>query len=170
MSTQTGTGKISLTTGATYLQNFDTLANTANSTTNTTLPPGWYFQETLGGTRDNGQYGVDTGGSTTGDTYSYGSAGSTDRAFGGLRSGTLGPLIGASFENDTGGTITSLQVAYTGEEWQLGTTGRADKLSFQISFNATSLTDPAASWTSVTALDFSSPDTGTAGAKNGNAD
>src|SRR4051794_20871060 len=100
MSAQTGTGKISLTTGATYQQNFDTLANTAGSTTNTNLPSGWYFIESLNGARDNGAYAVDTGSSTTGDTYSYGAAGSTDRAFGGLRSGTLGPLMGAAFEND----------------------------------------------------------------------
>ena len=30
--------------------------------------------ETGGGARDNEQYGVDTGGSNTGDTYSYGAA------------------------------------------------------------------------------------------------
>ena len=35
--------------------------------------------ETGGGARDNEQYAVDTGGSTTGDTYSYGAAASTER-------------------------------------------------------------------------------------------
>ena len=43
--------------------------------------------------------------SNTGDTYSYGAAGSTDRALGGLRSGSLIPLFGACFTNNTGAPI-----------------------------------------------------------------
>lgn len=75
---------VSLTTvGSAYTQNFDTLSNTAGSTTNNLTIPGWFMTETGGGGRDNEQYGVDTGASTTGDTYSYGAAGSTDRALGG---------------------------------------------------------------------------------------
>ena len=63
--------------GATYGQNFDGLSNTAGSTTNNLNNdpqplPGWFMDETGGGTRDNDQYAVDTGGSTTGDIYSYG--------------------------------------------------------------------------------------------------
>ena len=57
-------------TGGTYSQNFDSLSNTAGSTTNTALPQGWQLNETGGGARDNEQYAVDTGASTTGDTYS----------------------------------------------------------------------------------------------------
>ncbi len=61
-------------TGGTYSQNFDTLSNTAGSTTNTALPTGWQLTESGGGARDNEQYAVDTGSSNTGDTYSYGFA------------------------------------------------------------------------------------------------
>ena len=69
---------ISLTTlGSAYTQNFDTLSNVAGSTTNNLTIPGWFMTESGGGARDNEQYAVDTGSSTTGDTYSYGSAGST---------------------------------------------------------------------------------------------
>ncbi|HEY4597112.1 MAG TPA: hypothetical protein VIJ02_11965, partial [Thermoanaerobaculia bacterium] len=72
---------VSLTTlGSAYTQNFDTLSNTAGSTTNVLSIPGWFMTETGGGARDNEQYAVDTGGSTTGDTYSYGAAASTERA------------------------------------------------------------------------------------------
>jgi predicted extracellular nuclease len=163
----TGTGKISLISGGTYTQDFDTLSNTAGSTTNTILPPGWYITETGGGARDNEQYAVDTGGSTTGDIYSYGAAGSTDRALGQERSGTLIPVFGAEFSNDTGATITSLNIAYTGEQWRLGTAGRTDQMNFEISFNATDLT--TGTWTNVAALNFVTPDTATTGAKNGNA-
>jgi VCBS repeat-containing protein len=159
---------VSLTSsGVAVTENFDTLSNTAGSTTNNLTIPGWFLTETGGGARDNEQYAVDTGASTTGDMFSYGAAASTDRALGGLRSGTLIPVFGAAFSNDTCGTITSLLIAYTGEEWRLGTAGRTDKLDFQISFDATSLT--TGTWIDVDALDFTTPDTVTTGAKNGNA-
>src|SRR3954453_15291416 len=119
---------VSLTTlGSAYTQNFDTLSNTAGGTTNNLTIPGWYMTETGGGARDNDQYAVDTGASTTGDTYSYGAAASTDRAFVALRSGTLIPLYGAKFTNNPGAPITSLFVSYNGEEWRLGTAGRTDQ-------------------------------------------
>jgi uncharacterized protein len=168
VSADTGTGSVSLTTlGTPVTENFDTLSNTAGSTTNTALPTGWYITETGGGARDNEQYAVDTGGSTTGDIYSYGAAASTDRALGALRSGTLIPLYGAKFTNNTGSTITSLDVSYVGEQWRLGTAGRTDRLDFQISTNATDLS--TGTYTDVDTLDFTSPDTATVGAKNGNA-
>ena len=159
---------ISLTTlGVAYTQNFDTLSNTAGSTTNNLTIPGWFMTEGGGGARDNEQYAVDTGASTTGDTYSYGAAGSTERALGELRSGTLIPNFGACFTNNTGSTITSLAVAFTGEEWRLGTAGRTDQLNFEYSLNSTDLT--TGTWTNVAALNFVTPDTATVGAKNGNA-
>src|SRR5437763_2267615 len=164
----TGTGSVSLTTlGSASAENFDTLSNTAGSTTNTALPTGWYITETGGGARDNEQYAVDTGGSTTGDIYSYGAAGSTERSLGALRSGTLIPLYGAKFTNNTGATITSLLVAYNGEEWRLGTAARTDQINFEYSLNATDLV--TGTYTGVAALNFVTPDTATTGAKNGNA-
>ena len=165
----TGTGSVSLTTAgvAAPTETFDTLSNTAGSTTNTALPTGWYITETGGGARDNEQYAVDTGGSTAGDIYSYGAAAATDRALGALRSGTLIPLFGAKFTNNTGAAITSLAVAYTGEEWRLGTAARTDQINFEISTNATDLS--TGTYTGVAALNFVTPDTVTTGAKNGNA-
>jgi len=154
-------------TGGTYSQDFDTLSNTAGSTTNSTLPAGWLLTETGGGARDNEQYAVDTGSGNTGDTFSYGAAGATDRAFGGLQSGTLIPVFGACFTNGTGSALSSFDVAYTGEQWRLGTAARADRIDFQYSLNATSLTTGA--WVDVDALDFATPNTATTGAKDGNA-
>lgn len=163
----TGTGTVSLTTiGAPATEDFNTLANTAASTTNASLPTGWYLTETGGGARDNEQYAVDTGGSAAGDAYSYGAAGGTDRALGGLRSGTLIPVYGAKFTNNTGSTITSLDISYTGEQWRLGTAGRADRIDFQISTNATDLSTGA--YADVDTLDFTTPNTVTTGAKDGN--
>ena len=158
----------SLLPGSPYAQNFDTLSNTAGSTTNNLTITGWFLTESGGGARDNEQYAVDTGSSNTGDTYSYGAAGSTERALGGLQSGTLIPIFGACFTNNTGETITSLDVAYTGEEWRLGTAGRTDQINFEYSTNATSLM--TGTWTAVSrTLNFVTPDTATTGAKNGNA-
>jgi len=161
-------GSASLTTlGVTYTQNFDTLALSGTTNATSTLPTGWMLTETGGGTRDNEQYAADTGGSNTGDTYSYGSTDSTDRAFGGLQSTSVIPTIGASFTNNTGGTITSLAISYTGEQWRLGATGRMDFIKFQYSTNATSLSD--GTWIDASELDFTAPVTTTVGAKDGNA-
>ena len=145
-----------------YSENFDTLANTGTSTI---LPPEWILAES--GTNANATYTAGTGSGNTGDTYSFGIAGSTERALGGLLSGSLTPLFGTSFTNTTGNPITSLTTGYRGEQWRLGTLGRADRLDFQYSLNATSLT--TGTWVDVDALDFSSPvTTGTVGLLDGN--
>lgn len=152
------------TLGSTYTQNFDNLANAG--TTNTLTAPGWEFLET--GASANAAYAGGNGGLATGDTYSYGQTGSTDRALGGLRSSSLIPIFGASFANVTGSTITSITISYTGEEWRLGNHQRGpDRLDFQYSTDATSLTTGA--WTDVDSLDFLTPNlTGPGGIRDGN--
>ena len=150
-----------------YVQNFDALSNVAGSTTNALTIPGWFLTESGGGARDNEQYAVDSGILTTGDSYSYGAAASTDRALGSLRAGTLIPVFGACFTNDTGYPIAGMSIAYSGEEWRSGTAGRTDELDFQFSTDATDLV--TGNWTGVAALNFVTPDTLTVGAKNGNA-
>ena len=145
-----------------FTQNFDTLAN---SGTSGVVPSGWAFLET--GTNANAAYAAGTGSSSTGNTYSFGATASSERAFGGLRSGTLIPTIGATFANTTGSTISSLLISYTGEQWRLGGTGRTDRLDFQLSTNATSLS--TGTWTDYDVLDFSGPvSSGTVGALDGN--
>lgn len=150
-------------TGGTYSQNFDTLAN---SGTSSTLPAGWLMSES--GTNANTTYTAGTGSGNAGDTYSFGAAAATDRAFGGLLSGSLTPTVGACFTNNTGNTISSFEIAYTGEQWRYGATGRADRLDFQYSTSATSLT--TGTWTDFNTLDYTAPNLGgTAGARDGNA-
>ncbi|HEV7232752.1 MAG TPA: Calx-beta domain-containing protein, partial [Sphingorhabdus sp.] len=160
----TGSGTISLGAIDTAVtENFDTLAN---SGTSSTLPNGWYFDET--GTAANLTYTAGTGSGTTGDVYSLGATGDSDRAFGSLQSGSLVPVLGAQFTNNTGASIGSLDVAYVGEQWRLGATGRADSLVFQISFDATSVS--SGTWTTVSQLNFTSPvQSGATGALNGNS-
>lgn len=167
LNPQASWGQISITgtgSGNTYSQNFDALANTGTAEI-TTLPVGWTFLET--GTGANTTYAAGTGSLNTGNTYSYGDAASTDRAFGGLQSGGVIPTLGASFTNNSGGTITEMVISYTGEQWRLGTLNRVDRLDFQYSLNATSLS--TGTWTDVDNLDFTAPvTTGTLGAIVGN--
>ncbi|HLA78868.1 MAG TPA: endonuclease/exonuclease/phosphatase family protein [Vicinamibacteria bacterium] len=156
--------QVSITSlGTPVTENFDTLANTGTSSA---LPTGWAFVET--GTNANGTYTAGTGSSGTGDTYSFGAASNSERALGGLQSSSLVPTFGASFANNTGGTITSLDIAYTGEQWRLGTLSRVDRIDFQYSLDATSLS--TGTWTDVNTLDFTAPVTGpSTGALDGNA-
>lgn len=158
-------GQVSLTTpGAAYTQNFDTLASTGASST---VPTGWAFLESGTSSANNGLYTAGNGSGTAGDTYSFGLAGNTDRAFGGLLSNTLTPTIGASFTNNTGSTITQLTIAYTGEQWRLGALNREDRLEFQYSLDATSLS--TGTWVGVSELNFVAPtQSPTIGALNGN--
>ncbi|MBL0154769.1 MAG: Ig-like domain-containing protein [Chitinophagaceae bacterium] len=150
------------TTATPYTQNFNTLATTG---TVSTLPTGWVLLES--GTNANTTYTADAGSSTTGNTYSYGTGTGTDRAFGALLSGSLTPTIGVQVRNNTGATITSITVTYTGEQWRCGATGRADRIDFQYSTSATSLS--TGTWVDVNTLDFSSLSTTATGAKDGNA-
>lgn len=145
-----------------YSQDFNTLANTGTSSS---MPTGWYFDET--GTSRNLTYGTGAGTATTGNTYSFGSSGSSDRALGGLRSGTLVPILGAAFQNATPGSIRQLEVTYIGEQWRRGSSS-GDHLDFQYSIDATSLAD--GTWTDVDPLDFLAPITiGTGLSLDGNA-
>lgn len=154
--------QVSITTpGVPVSEDFNTLANTGTSSI---LPAGWAFIES--GTNQNLTYTAGTGSNNAGDTYSFGLTGSAERALGAVRSGSLVPTFGASFNNATAGTITSLDIGYTGEQWRCGATGRADRIDFQYSLDATSLT--VGTWVDIDALDFSSPSTTLVGALNGN--
>ena len=145
-------------------QDFSSLASSGS--TNTVMPVGWYFAET--GSNANTEYRAGTGTDNNGDTYSFGTASSSERALGGLRSGSLNPTIGFWVTNNTFSSITSILITYTGEQWRLGAINRTDRLDFQYSLNATSLTD--GTWTDVNALDFFAPvSSGTTGALDGNA-
>ena len=144
------------------LENFDTLANAAGSV----VPPGWQFVET--GTSANTTYGAGTGSSTTGNTYSFGATGSTERALGSVRTSGVASTFGVYVTNATGGTITEFTIQFTGEQWRLGALGRVDQLDFGYSIDATSV--DTGSWLDVDALDMIAPVTsGITGALDGNA-
>jgi hypothetical protein len=133
--------------GYEYFENFNSLAN---SGTSSVLPSGWAFAE-LGSSAD-GTYAADNGSSSIGNTYSYGNDGLSERGFGSLNSGQFEVTFGAQFQNNTGEPIT-LDISYRGEVWRLGTTNLLDRLDFQFSTDATSLT--SGTWTDFNPLDFS---------------
>jgi hypothetical protein len=139
-------------------ENFDSLAASA---TGSALPPGWGFFES--GTSANTTYSAGAGTSATGDTYSFGAVGSTDRAFGTLLTGSLSAALVLNLTNGTSAAITQIGIAYVGEQWRLGSTGRADRLDFAYSLDGTN-------WVEVDALDFIAPNSsGPVGALDGNA-
>ena len=152
-----------------YFQDFSSLAKSGKSSK---MPLGWSFF-TYGD--DNGVYTADNGSSTAGGAYSYGNTGSSDRAFGSLRSGGDGnqwsgnfAVFGADFQNAGNSAIHRLNISYTGEEWRLGAMGRGpDRLHFQYSLNASGVADMKATWINAPALDFLTPNLTGVGAHNG---
>ncbi len=167
MAAEAAAGAISLDGVSSYSENFDTLANSPVNNTSTILPFGWAFAET--GTNAETTYSISDGSSNAGNTYSYGSGVQTDRALGALQSGSLIPLPGVNFLNNSGQSITALVISYVGEQWRLGESSRVspDRLDFQWSTDAVSLT--TGTWNNFDALDFVAPvSAGTIGALNGN--
>src|SRR5689334_7109212 len=154
------TNGASITTlGAPLTENFDTLAQTGTNITwtdNSTIP-GWYSTRTT--------YNSGTGVSNTGALYSFGVAGTnpvTDRALGSVASGGTGTVYQAArLTNNTGATITSLAISYTGEQWRNGGNTTAHTLTFQYQVaNAGSVTGantPTTGWTTFAPLSFTGP-------------
>lgn len=141
-----GWGQISITgsgSSNSYSQSFNT--STA------TVPAGWNFSESGG--NSNSSFSTGTGGGSGGDTYFFGT--SNEWAFGGLQSANLIPTIGASFKNETGAKIISVVISYKGETWRIGSANRSDRLDFQYSTDATSLTN--GEWTDFNNLDYANP-------------
>ena len=154
---------LSVTTlGVPITQNFDTLPASGSATfVNDTTLPGWYSARTGTGTT----IVANDGSSNSGNLYSYGTGTNTDRAFGSVGSGNaaIGNLFwGIVLTNNTGSTITSLDVAYTGEQWR-NSAAAAQTVAFSYTTGASftgTLAEFQAAGTAVTQLDFTSPVTG----------
>ncbi|MBB5209716.1 endonuclease [Chiayiivirga flava] len=156
-----GSAQVSITTSG-AVEDFDSLAATGTSNV---LPAGWALLESDDNANDS--YAAGDGSGNAGNTYSFGTGSSAERALGAIQSGSLVPMFGAQLRNDTGGTLSELPIAYIGEQWRLGATARVDRLDFQYSTDATSLGD--GTWTDVDTLDFVAPVSGgSVGALDGN--
>jgi DNA/RNA endonuclease G (NUC1) len=164
--------------GSPLTENFDSLANTGTNITwtdNVTIP-GWYSSRVA--------YNSGTGSSNAGALYSFGAASGptlTERALGSVGSNGTGTVYyGVRLVNNTGGTITSLDLSYLAEQWRSGgsstaTPSVAQLVDFQYQVaNAgaiTGINNPTTGWADFDSLDFSSPIFGTtaAAALDGNA-
>jgi hypothetical protein len=158
--------------GVPLTENFDSLASTGTNITwtdNSTIP-GWYSTRTT--------YNSGTGSSNTGALYSFGVAGTnpvTDRALGSVASVGTGTVFQAArLTNNTGATITSLDISYVGEQWRNGGNTTAHTLTFQYQVANTGVVTganaPTTGWTTFSALSFTGPiATATAAALDGNA-
>lgn len=165
--------QVSVTTlGIPYTQNFDTLPATGSATwTNNSTIPGWFHARTGTGTT----IVANDGSSNAGNLYSYGTTADTDRAIGSLGSGNaaIGNLFwGVRLQNNSGSTITSLEISYAGEQWR-NSAAAAQTLAFSYLVGSPTVTGSLAEFqsagTAVTGLDFTTPITGgAAGALNGN--
>ena len=158
-------------TGATYNQSFDTLPNSGTfsftgsgpfdlPTTTAGSLNGWAFRRTNAG---NAAFRIDNGSLGNSGVYSYGTTGSGERALGSLAGGVVSSF-GALLVNNSGSTINSIVISFTGEQWRQGV--NTNTLAFQYSVGATSIA--VGTFTNATALNFTSPHTGAAGALNGN--
>ena len=164
---------VSLTTlGVPYTQNFDSLPASGSATwTNDSTIAGWYHARTGTGTT----VVANDGSSNAGNLYSYGTGTATDRALGSLGSGNaaVGNLFwGVRLLNNTGSTITQLDVSYTGEQWR-NSAAAAQTIAFSYLVGSPSVTGSLTEFqmagVAVPSLDFTSPITGgAAGALNGN--
>jgi hypothetical protein len=144
--------QISITPSTTSVtENFSTLGVVSGTPFNTVMPTGWSFIET--GTNADATYNAGNGNTNQGNTWSYGVNGTSERALGGLLTGTLVPLNGVCFTNNSGKTITGFTISYQGETWRIGTAGRKDSLNFQYNANTTAI-NGAGTWTSVPALGY----------------
>lgn len=159
-----------------YTQDFNTLANTGsvNPWVNNSTIANWFSQRTTPGTN----YNIGTGSLTTGDMYSFGASGSTERALGCL--GSQNTQTGGSFahgillQNAGSSTVGSFNVSYALEQWRNGGSNTAQSVTvwYKVSSSAISSVTPTVTtgWTQVTALTGTSSQTSaTAGALDGNA-
>ncbi|MBJ6118583.1 T9SS C-terminal target domain-containing protein [Pontibacter sp. BT310] len=160
-----------------YTQDFNALPSSGTGTWEhgTQYFPGWSLYRTAPVTLT---LAVGTGSHNAGGLYSFGLAGSTDRALGSIASASkdVGEFSwGLLIQNNTGQTITSLNISYTGEQWR---SARAATPQHMLSFWYATGTEPSAfnlspksdaGWTSVKELDFKGPVFYAAGgALNGN--
>lgn len=161
-----------------YSQNFDALAITgsANAWANDSTLAGWHLFNSAGAGIPT--YRAAMGSEAVGAFYSFGSAGATERALGGVGAGTVyfgSPASGAAagyiavaLMNGTLNSFNSFTLSFAGEQWRNAGNVTAQKMALQYGFGSTVAS--VATWNTPGGLfDYTSPVTSAAaGAVNGN--
>jgi hypothetical protein len=163
-------GQVPMATTGTYTQSFDALpASGAVAWADNSTLQYWYTARS--GTGANIAAG--DGSSNAGNLYSFGTGTATERALGSIGSGSAGNFAyGLLLQNTAAVALTDMQVAYTLEQWRLGsTTANAATFWYKVISTPTVALTPNVNtgWTQVTGLTGTSPViTGTLGTLNGN--
>lgn len=151
-----------------YTQDFNSLSNVGTSapwTDNSTLP-GWYSSGSDGVAFSSYHVGI----SASAGIHSYGSSGATDRALG-MVSSSVDPTstvyFGVRIVNNTGATISSLNLNFTAEQWRRNKVRRS--LIFEYSNDPATTNLQTGLWTSDASFDFLAPRFGSSLGLNGNA-
>ncbi|CAN5743858.1 hypothetical protein BH11PLA1_BH11PLA1_07000 [soil metagenome] len=152
-----GTAQAQLSfTGTNLTENFDgmpstgttALNGTTGTQTNITGATGWQATR-VAGTGTTLSLIADNGSSTTGAVFSYGAAGTTERALGSLASGANAPGFGVSITNNASAAIDTVTLSFSREQWRSSTT-TANTLTFAYAVsggtatNANFITDASA--------------------------
>lgn len=145
------------TPASSYTQNFDTLTTgtTSQAWSNDSTLTGWHlFRQPAPGTAIT-TYVANDGTGNAGSFISYGTAGTTERALGGLGSGgtyfgspasnTVAGWIALSITNGTGSTLTGFTLGFDGEQWRNGGNTAAQTMVLEYGFGASF--DTVATWT-----------------------
>ncbi|MBC8095993.1 MAG: IPTL-CTERM sorting domain-containing protein, partial [Akkermansiaceae bacterium] len=159
---------INLSSSATpYSQNFNSLATsgTANSWANGSTIAGWHLFTKATPAAAVSTYRAGAGTSATGGFYSFGS--DSDRALGGIGSGTVSGYIAAQFLNNSGSSFNGFNAHWAGEQWRNSGNASAHSMMFQYgignAFDSLTWQTPGSEFT------WSTPVTGgTAASVNGN--
>jgi len=147
-----------------YTNNFDFLKtadklnawNNDQATQTESGSPGWYWQ------KGTASLTYEAGNATSPGAFSLGT--SNDRAMGSYTgSGNLNIAWGIVFQNNSGQTISQIDVSYNGEQWRRADT-TVDSLQFSFATSAAAINDlvptggpSPAGWTPEASLSFAAP-------------
>jgi hypothetical protein len=154
-----------------FTQDFNTLGTANVAWVDNTTLAGWYLRA------ENSDIllTASAGTGTTGTPYNFGAAGSQERAIGAIgSSGNSFTNYYLRIQNNTGSTITSLDISYDGELWRSGGLQPAASnnfFAFSYAIGFPTLLDSAVTtgWTSLTALNYAPTVAVAAGAQLGAA-
>jgi PEP-CTERM motif len=156
----------------TYSQDFNSLTTStvASPWANDSTLPGWSLFTFV--PADISTIVAGTGSTSTGSFYSFGAAGSPERALGGTASGgayfgspltgTVAGYIAVAFTNNSGGVLDGFSLSFTGEQWRNGGNTAAQSMVLEYGFGASF--GAVGAWTAPPTLTWVSPVVGATGA------
>lgn len=129
-----------------YNENFDGMGASS-----TEYIPGWTAINAINGATL--AMAINNGGTSTGNVYNVGTTNSEERAYGTLADASTTPVLGAVFQNNTGGMAAKISIQARMEQWrESGNNSINETVAFYYSLDATSLNN--GNWTAVTAFNL----------------